>query len=465
MVIYMIYDRIKNLSAYQRLPGIAIVKDFIENHDLLSLPAGKIPLGCGIYVNVNLYTPKDTGRYEAHRRFMDLQYVVSGEEDMYCVPLDCAIADAQDGVYQEEKDIQFFAGAKEDTAVQLPFHAGDFALFYPQDVHMPGIIHTSVLKDLCERDRERMHAADPVRKLVFKIPVPEYAHIAHVKDLCDAIALPPDASNAVIAAAERIPSETADAVTAAFFRDEDIHEKIEALAAALDITVPLCSLVLYLIFAKQTYENYREKGIGRDIYLASMTDFTVWNLACVRKTGAPGLLQTGWLENTLKEKLYRLGRFQYEPTTFAYDDYQCGAYHIHRGDPVITIHIPEGEPLTDDIRMDSYRRAEQFFGSHVFVCHSWLLYPAHKQFLQENSRIVRFMEDFVLLSAEERRGALDDLWRIYGFGCDVSDFLALPEHTGMQRSYKKHLLESGGMTGSGYGILIIEDGKIVNKCR
>ena len=442
----MIYDNIKNLSVYHALPGIAAAEAFLAGSDLSSLTAGKIQLGGGVVVNVNIYEPKTDPKFEAHRNYIDLQYVYDGDEDMECALMDDAL-DA--GEYNAQKDIQFFGAAKAGRCGRMAFTDGDFALFYPQDVHRPGI--------------KNEKSGDIVRKLVFKIPVPEYAHIAHIKQLAESIALPDNAKAAVIAAAERIPAETADRLTAAFFADKDVAPAIEALAGELDITVPLCSLVMYMIFAKQTYYNYLSKGISLDIYNDSMTDFTVWNTACERKTGAPGLLQCGWLENTLKERLYRLGRFQYEPTKFHFDSYSWGDVTLRRGDPVINIHIPEGAPLTDDVRQDSYRRAEQFFGKHVFVCESWLLYPAHRQFLQDGSNIVRFMDDFVMLSSEEHRGHLGDMWRIYGFSCDHSDFAGLPENTGMQRAYKKHLIETGGMTGGGYGIMIVENGTIVNR--
>ncbi|MGM9624069.1 MAG: acyltransferase domain-containing protein, partial [Eubacteriales bacterium] len=302
-----------------------------------------------------------------------------------------------------------------------------------------------------------------VRKLVFKIPTPEYEPAAHIIQLCKAINLPDDASDGVIDAVKRIPADTVRKLTESFFADAGTNPSFDELAEEIGVSAPICNLTMYMLFAKQTYYNYLEKGISADIYYDSMTDFTVWNTACMRKTGAPGLLQIGWLANTLRESLYRLGRFQYQPTTFDHSEYRFGDYVIRRGDPVITIHIPEGEPLTDAVRMDSYRRAEAFFGRHVFVCESWLLYPAHRDFLQKNSNIIRFMDDFVMLSSHESRGSLGDMWRMYGFSCDHTDFANLPENTGMQRAYKKHLLESGSMTGGGYGILIVENGTIINK--
>lgn len=441
----MIYDQIKNLSVYRDLlPSLAAVEVFLRDTDPSTLTAGKIRLGGGVVCNVNCYEPKAESKWEAHRNFIDLQYVVRGAETMVYASLDDAV-DADE--YQAEKDLQFFGGA--DRAISMTFHDGDFALFFPQDVHMPGLKND-------ETDGE-------VLKLVFKLPVPAYAYTAHLRQLCEAIALSADASAAVLSAAEKIPAEKADALTAAFFADEDVQPQIEALAEEIGISVPLCDLTVYMMFARQTYANYLAHGVSQDIYEDSMTDFAVWNLTCVRNTGAPGLLQMGWLAMTLKEKLYRIGRFQYEPTTFHHSSFACGDYVVRQGDPVLTIHIPEGEPLTDAVRLDSYRRAEKFFGSHIFVCHSWLLYPAHRDFLQPGSRIVAFMDDFFMLSSEERRGDIGNLWRMYGFKCDHHDFASLPETTGMQRAYKKHLLETGGMTGEGYGIFIIEDGNLITK--
>ena len=441
----MIYDQITNLSVYRAvLPGIAAVEAFLRDTDVTALAAGKIPLGGGVVCNVNRYEPKAESKWEAHRNFIDLQYVVRGAETMVYASLD----DAEDaGGYNTEKDLQFFGGAS--RAVSMDFRDGDFALFFPQDVHMPGLKNR-------ETDGE-------VLKLVFKIPTPAYEYIAHIKQLSEAINLPADAASAVLAAAEKIPAERANALSEAYFADRNVEEEISALAEELGITVDLCNLTVYMMFARQTYYNYLAHGVPRDIYVDSMSDFTVWNLTCMRQNDAPGLLQMGWLSMTLKEKLYRIGRFQYEPTTFRHGRYAFGDYIVRKGDPVLTIHIPEGGPLTEDVRLDSYRRAEQFFGSHLFVCESWLLYPAHRRFLQEGSNIVAFMDDFVMLSSEEKRGDIGNLWRMYGFKCDHRDFASLPETTGMQRAYKKHLLETGGMTGEGYGIFIIEDGKLITK--
>ena len=168
----MIYDQIKNLSSYRQiLPGIAAVESFLRDTDILTLEAGKIQLGGGVVCNVNRYEPKVESKWEAHRNYIDLQYVVRGAETMVYASLDDAL-DADE--YNAEKDLQFFGGA--GRAVTMTFRDGDFALFFPQDVHMPGLKNE-------ETDGE-------IIKLVFKIPTPAYEYIAHIKQLSEAIKLP-----------------------------------------------------------------------------------------------------------------------------------------------------------------------------------------------------------------------------------------------------------------------------------
>ena len=85
----MIYDQIKNLSSYRQiLPGIAAVESFLRDTDILTLEAGKIQLGGGVVCNVNRYEPKAESKWEAHRNYIDLQYVVRGLIIILAVAID-----------------------------------------------------------------------------------------------------------------------------------------------------------------------------------------------------------------------------------------------------------------------------------------------------------------------------------------------------------------------------------------
>jgi YhcH/YjgK/YiaL family protein len=132
----MIIDKIENSHLYKNITErINKSFEYIRTTDLKNLPAGKYPIdGENIFALVSEYQtkPESEGKLEAHRKYIDVQFVISGEELMGYVPLgNQQILES----YKEENDIVFFKGEKTLTKVS----AGMFAIFFPEDVHMPGI--------------------------------------------------------------------------------------------------------------------------------------------------------------------------------------------------------------------------------------------------------------------------------------------------------------------------------------
>ncbi len=85
---------------------------------------------------------------EAHRRFMDIQLTLSGEEEIgWRATAECARPPAP---YDTERDIVFFADA---PSVWLPVPPGHFAIFFPDDAHAP------------------LGGRGLLRKLIAKVPV------------------------------------------------------------------------------------------------------------------------------------------------------------------------------------------------------------------------------------------------------------------------------------------------------
>jgi len=76
--------------------------------------------------------PAET-RYEAHRRYVDLQFVHSGEERIRLAALASGRATTP---YDPEKDVEFFAAG---PGMDLLLRAGMVAIFYPEDLHAPGL--------------------------------------------------------------------------------------------------------------------------------------------------------------------------------------------------------------------------------------------------------------------------------------------------------------------------------------
>jgi YhcH/YjgK/YiaL family protein len=76
--------------------------------------------------------PASEGRFEIHRKYLDIQCVVSGTEYIGYTPLE-GLTEVQ--AYDGDKDIAFYAGtAVHSKAVLRP---GLFAIFWPNEPHMP----------------------------------------------------------------------------------------------------------------------------------------------------------------------------------------------------------------------------------------------------------------------------------------------------------------------------------------
>lgn len=146
-----LWDKEKHLYA----PTIQKALAWLQSTDLASLPTGRQVIdGDNMYALVNEYTtePKQKRRAEAHRKYVDIQYIAAGEEKIGVAPLVAGYEVVEDKL--AEKDVIFYAGLQDE--VELGLKAGMFAVLFPWEVHRPN----------CAFDEPA-----PVRKVVMKISV------------------------------------------------------------------------------------------------------------------------------------------------------------------------------------------------------------------------------------------------------------------------------------------------------
>ncbi len=125
---------------YQQVPGLPRLRqalDYIQNARGLDLPDGRYEIdGSMLYALVQSYQtlpPDDQAKYEAHRNYIDVQYIVSGVEVMGWAPLERMQVTKE---YQPEKDIVLgTCQAARSTLTRV--EAGEAAVFFPQDAHAP----------------------------------------------------------------------------------------------------------------------------------------------------------------------------------------------------------------------------------------------------------------------------------------------------------------------------------------
>ena len=131
----MIYDKIDNWKTYAGISeGIREGLEFLSRMSA-GTEVGVYEISPRAKAIVSEYTTKEVNEkgYEAHKEFIDIQYLLSGEETIACLPLE----DLTETVpYNPEKDILFYKD-KGTAPIRLPIGHGCFAILFPQDGHMP----------------------------------------------------------------------------------------------------------------------------------------------------------------------------------------------------------------------------------------------------------------------------------------------------------------------------------------
>ena len=148
----MIFATLSQASRYASLhPLFPRAFEFIRNTDLTSLAPGIhsiIDKQLFVIVEEANGRTRDEAKLECHRRYIDIQLVLEGVDEMGWKPL----ADCRQPVdeYNEECDIRFFKDAA-DSWISTP--SNTFCIFFPEDAHAPLV------------------SSGKIRKVIFKIAV------------------------------------------------------------------------------------------------------------------------------------------------------------------------------------------------------------------------------------------------------------------------------------------------------
>ncbi len=149
----MIFDALSFTDCYAAIsPAFQKAFAFLKNTNLGSLEIGRHDIdGDNAFALVSTYAPKPVGdaKWEAHRKYADIQVIVAGEEKQGFAPM----SESTDSEgYIAERDIEFL---RVKSAHYILLKPGLFAVYFPQDAHQPGVAACS----------------ENVRKIVVKVRV------------------------------------------------------------------------------------------------------------------------------------------------------------------------------------------------------------------------------------------------------------------------------------------------------
>jgi len=149
----MIYSSFRAQDDPQNYPqALRVALDYLRSRDFTQMECGTYPIrGKEIYALVQQITtcPVEEKRPESHKKYIDVQYVVTGKEKMGVLP-----KTGQETVVssKEESDIYFYGAVENESFITA--QDGDYCIFFPEDIHRPGCM---------------VDGPEPVRKVVVKV--------------------------------------------------------------------------------------------------------------------------------------------------------------------------------------------------------------------------------------------------------------------------------------------------------
>jgi len=144
-----IFGYLKDVKKYAEIfPGFKDALDYLEEAEtegsetqksILSLAAGEVKRveirGKEVF-SINqayLSKPRNETKYEAHRKYIDFQYIASGRE---IIEVGFKNQMTVTTPYMEDKDLEFWSSP---VGTSLRMEHGMVAILFPEDIHMPSV--------------------------------------------------------------------------------------------------------------------------------------------------------------------------------------------------------------------------------------------------------------------------------------------------------------------------------------
>lgn len=197
-----------------------------------------------------------------------------------------------------------------------------------------------------------------------------------------------------------------------------------------------------LVCAADLFEWYQENGIPETIFYDTMKCFPRFIEECRAIDGSYAFDREWWTSRQVGGRLFRIGQLEFEMKRS--EDH-----------PVISIHIPSDADFSEETCDGSIEAAMKFFEEHFpefsdvdYICNSWLLAPALRGLLPEESNILNFQGRFIIKEVDDTDTEyLEWVYQVRNCGIEF-----LPENTSLQKNMKQYLL-NGGKIGSATGVM------------
>jgi biofilm protein TabA len=141
----VIIDNIENKDYYLSVSdNIGKALKYISENKLEEFEVGRYEIDSdNVFILIQAYTtkPEVECKWEAHKKYIDIQYIIEGSECIGWKPIkNLKVKQA----YLNEKDVEIYNEV--NKWVKLDMNTGDFAVFFPEDGHKPGCVNDIPMK-------------------------------------------------------------------------------------------------------------------------------------------------------------------------------------------------------------------------------------------------------------------------------------------------------------------------------
>lgn len=152
----MVVTTLEKITDYKEIPYAQDMIDFISEFKNGEMKTGRYDIhGDDLFAAVSEYEtePADDRKFENHKKYIDLQILLSGAEEIHWAPVETLRMTEES--FSKGGDIAFYEGDAQGCVVL----SGDTcAILYENDAHKPNVMH---------KNKEK------VIKVVFKIKISE----------------------------------------------------------------------------------------------------------------------------------------------------------------------------------------------------------------------------------------------------------------------------------------------------
>lgn len=137
----MIIDTFENIKNYEGCKRVYQALEFAAGADFMSMDLGRYEIdGDNLFYMVQEYDSKEYKNIsESHDKYIDIQFLVSGEEIVGYAPRSC-----EKKLLEENPDSDYCLYECDVEFVGLK--PGNFAVFFPNDIHSPGVMKEKPVK-------------------------------------------------------------------------------------------------------------------------------------------------------------------------------------------------------------------------------------------------------------------------------------------------------------------------------